>query len=79
MIKRVKAMQRLFPRELLTIVTADTLEGRLLESVRNCGASGYITVKAPINAGEDPAASVSDVAVVSPERFEQPLVVTVTH
>lgn len=39
-------MHRLFPQKLLTIITHDTLEDRLVDIIRRCGASGYTTVKA---------------------------------
>jgi nitrogen regulatory protein PII len=39
-------MHRLFPQKLLTIITMETLEERLVEIVRNNGASGYTIVKA---------------------------------
>lgn len=34
-------MHRLFPEKLVTIITSDVLEDRLVASVRNRGASGY--------------------------------------
>ena len=106
-------MHRLFPQKLLTMITTDTLEQRLVEIVRNRGASGYTIVKAHgagssgevsgeldvdtsikfhvivpqgrmsgmlddvetlINEGEHLTVFVSDVAVLGPEKFEQPLV-----
>jgi hypothetical protein len=39
-------MHRLFPQKLLTIITTDALEKRLVTIVRNRGASGYTIVKA---------------------------------
>ena len=39
-------MHRLFPQKLLTIITHDTLEQRLVEIMRNRGASGFTIVKA---------------------------------
>jgi len=39
-------MHRLFPQKLLTIITMEMLEERLVEIVRNNGASGYTIVKA---------------------------------
>ena len=39
-------MHRLFPEKLITIVTSDVLEDRLIASVRNRGASGYTIVRA---------------------------------
>ena len=110
-------MHRLFPQKLLTIITTDTLEKRLVAIVRDRGASGYTIVKAHgagssgevtgeldvdtnikfhvivpqgrmsamlddvealINEGEHLTVFVSDVAVLSPEKFEQPLVESVT-
>lgn len=38
-------MHRLFPQKLLTIVTHDVLEERLVEMVRRRGASGYTVDK----------------------------------
>lgn len=106
-------MHRLFPQKLLTIVTTDSLEQRLVDIVRNRGASGFTIVKAHgagssgeasgeldvdtdikfhvivpqgrmsamlddvevlINEGEHLTVFVSDVAVLGPEKFEQPLV-----
>ena len=106
-------MHRLFPQKLLTIVTIDSLEQRLVDIVRNRGASGYTIVKAHgagssgeasgeldvdtnikfhvivpqgrmsamlddvealINEGEHLTVFVSDVAVLGPEKFEQPLI-----
>ena len=108
----VRVMHRLFPQKLLTIITTDTLEQRLVDIVRNRGASGYTIVKAHgagssgkvsdkldvdtnikfhvivpqgrmsdmlddvellLNAGEHLTVFVSDVAVMGPEKFEQPL------
>ncbi len=105
-------MHRLFPQKLLTMITTDTLEQRLVEIVRSRGASGYTIVKAHgagssgevsgeldvdtsikfhvivpqgrmsgmlddvetlINEGEHLTVFVSDVAVLGPEKFEQPL------
>jgi hypothetical protein len=40
------SMHRLFPQKLLTIITMDTLEETLSETVRRRGASGYTVVKA---------------------------------
>ena len=39
-------MHRLFPEKLVTIITSDVLEDRLIASVRNCGASGYTILRA---------------------------------
>ena len=39
-------MHRLFPEKLVTIITTDVLEDRLIASVRNRGASGYTIVRA---------------------------------
>lgn len=39
-------MHRLFPEKLVTIITSDVLEDRLIASVRNRGASGYTIVRA---------------------------------
>lgn len=39
-------MHRLFPQKLLTIITLDVLEQRLVAMVRRRGASGYTVVKA---------------------------------
>lgn len=39
-------MSRLFPEKLVTIITTDVLEDRLIASVRNRGASGYTIVRA---------------------------------
>jgi nitrogen regulatory protein PII len=39
-------MHRLFPEKLVTIITTDVLEDRLVASVRACGASGYTIVRA---------------------------------
>ena len=108
-------MHRLFPQKLLTIITTDTLEIRLVNIVRNRGASGYTIVRAHgagssgevsgeldvdtsikfhvivpqgrmsamlddvealINEGKHLTVFVSDVAVLGPEKFEQPLVET---
>lgn len=109
-------MHRLFPQKLLTIITIGTLEQRLVDIVRNRGASGYTIVKAQgagssgeasgeldvvtsikfhvivpqgrmsamlddvealMNAGDHHmTVFVSDVAVLGPEKFEQPLVET---
>ncbi len=110
-------MHRLFPHKLLTIITHDTLEKRLVNIVRSRGASGYTIVRAHgagssgdvsgeldvdtnikfhvivpqgrmsamlddvevlVNEGEHLTVFVSDVAVLSPEKFEQPLVETST-
>lgn len=106
-------MHRLFPQKLLTIITMDTLEERLVEIVRNRGASGYTIVRAHgagssgeisgeldvdtsikfhvivpqgrmsgmlddvetlLKEGHHVTAFVSDVAVLSPEKFEKPMV-----
>ena len=108
-------MHRLFPQKLLTIITHDTLEQRLVDIVRSRGASGYTIVKAHgagssgealgeldvdtnikfhvivpqgrmsamlddvealINEGEHLTVFVSDVAVLGPDKFEQPLIET---
>ncbi len=109
-------MHRLFPQKLLTIITMETLEERLVEIVRNNGASGYTIVKAT-GAGSSGEVSgeldvdtnikfhvivpqgrmsamlddvealqrerhhltvfVSDVAVLSPEKFETPIAETI--
>ncbi|TNF97586.1 MAG: transcriptional regulator [Gammaproteobacteria bacterium] len=110
-------MQRLFPHKLLTIITTDSLEKKLVEIVRNRGASGYTIVKAHgagssgevsgeldvatnikfhvivpqgrmsnmlddvealIKEGKHLTVFVSDVAVLGPEKFEQPLAEMVT-
>ena len=39
-------MQRLFPQKLLTIITMDTLEDTLAETVGRRGASGYTIIQA---------------------------------
>lgn len=39
-------MHRLFPEKLVTIITSDVLEDKLVTSVRNRGASGYTIVRA---------------------------------
>jgi hypothetical protein len=39
-------MHRLFPEKLVTIITTDVLEDRLVASVRKRGASGYTIVRA---------------------------------
>jgi len=39
-------MHRLFPQKLLTIITLEVLEERLVDIVRKRGASGYTIVKA---------------------------------
>jgi hypothetical protein len=39
-------MHRLFPQKLLTIITLEALEERLVDTVRKRGASGYTIVKA---------------------------------
>jgi len=44
--QEARPMQRLFPQKLLTIITVDTLEETLSETVRRRGASGYTVVKA---------------------------------
>lgn len=106
-------MHRLFPQKLLTIITMDTLEERLIQIVRTRGASGYTIVRAHgagssgevsgeldvdtsikfhvivpqgrmsgmlddveslLKEGHHITAFVSDVAVLSPEKFEQPMV-----
>jgi nitrogen regulatory protein PII len=106
-------MHRLFPQKLLTIITTDSLEQRLVDIMRNRGSSGYTIVKAHgagssgeasgeldvdtnikfhvivpqgrmsamlddvealMNEGEHLTVFVSDVAVLSPEKFEQSLV-----
>ena len=111
-------MHRLFPQKLLTIITTDALEKRLVDVVRDRGASGYTIVKAHgagssgemsgeldvdtnikfhvivpqgrmsamlddvealINEGEHLKVFVSDVAVLGPEKFDQPLVESVTQ
>ena len=111
-------MHRLFPQKLLTIVTTDTLEERLVAIVRNRGAGGYTIVRAHgagssgeisgeldvdtsikfhvivpqgrlssmlddveelINEGHHLTVFVSDVAVMSPEKFEQPMAETASE
>ena len=110
-------MHRLFPQKLLTIVTLEVLEERLIEIVRGRGASGYTIVKATgagssgevsgeldvdtnikfhvivpqghmsgmlddvealLKEGHHLTLFVSDVAVLSPEKFETPLADTAT-
>jgi hypothetical protein len=44
--QEARPMQRLFPQKLLTIITMDTLEETLSETVRRRGASGYTVVQA---------------------------------
>jgi hypothetical protein len=39
-------MHRLFPEKLVTIITNDVLEDRLVACVRNRGASGYTILRA---------------------------------
>ena len=39
-------MHRLFPEKLVTIITNDVLEDRLIACVRNRGASGYTILRA---------------------------------
>ena len=39
-------MHRLFPEKLVTIITTDVLEERLVTSVRKRGASGYTILRA---------------------------------
>jgi hypothetical protein len=39
-------MHRLFPEKLVTVITTDVLEGRLVAAVRNRGASGYTLLRA---------------------------------
>ncbi len=39
-------MQRLFPEKLVTVITSDVLEDRLIASVRKRGASGYTLLRA---------------------------------
>lgn len=39
-------MHRLFPQKLLTIITMDTMEQRLIETMRSRGASGYTVLRA---------------------------------
>lgn len=39
-------MHRLFPEKLVTIITSDVLEDKLVVTVRNRGASGYTIVRA---------------------------------
>ncbi len=39
-------MHRLFPQKMLTVITTDALESRLVDIGRNRGASGYTIVKA---------------------------------
>lgn len=39
-------MHRLFPEKLVTIITSDVLEDKLVAIVRNRGASGYTIVRA---------------------------------
>jgi nitrogen regulatory protein PII len=105
-------MQRLYPQKLLTIITLEVLEERLVEIVRKNGASGYTIVKASgagssgkvsgeldvdtnikfhvivsqgrmsamlddaeelLREGHHLTVFVSDVAVLTPEKFETPL------
>ncbi|UCE88593.1 MAG: transcriptional regulator [Pseudomonadota bacterium] len=111
-------MHRLFPQKLLTIITLDVLEQRLIEMVRRRGASGYTVVKAygagssgevsgeldvdtnikfhvvvpqgrmpgmlddveeMVREGHHLTVYVSDVAVLGPEKFETPLVESVSR
>lgn len=106
-------MHRLFPQKLLTIITLETLEERLVEVVRKRGTSGYTIVKATgagssgeisgeldvdtnikfhvivpqgrmsgmlddieelLREGHHLTVFVSDVAVLGPEKFEEPMV-----
>jgi len=60
-------MHRLFPQKLLTIITTDTLEQRLVDIVRNRGASGYTIVKA-IGAGSSGEAS-GELDVITSIKF----------
>ena len=60
-------MHRLFPQKLLTIITTDTLEQRLVDIVRKRGASGYTIVKA-IGAGSSGEAS-GELDVVTSIKF----------
>jgi len=39
-------MHRLFPEKLVTVITSDVLEDRLVAAVRKCGASGYTLLRA---------------------------------
>lgn len=39
-------MHRLFPEKLVTIITSDVLEDKLITRVRNRGASGYTILRA---------------------------------
>ncbi|PCH64385.1 MAG: transcriptional regulator [Gammaproteobacteria bacterium] len=39
-------MNRLYPEKLLNIITIDALEGKLVESFRKYGASGYTILRA---------------------------------
>lgn len=39
-------MHRLFPEKLVTIITSDVLEEKLIKSVRTRGASGYTILRA---------------------------------
>jgi nitrogen regulatory protein PII len=39
-------MDRLFPEKLLNIITIDALEGKLVDSFRKYGASGYTVLRA---------------------------------
>ena len=62
-------MHRLFPQKLLTIITTDTLEQRLVDIVRNRGASGYTIVKA-IGAGSSGEAS-GELDVITSIKFHE--------
>lgn len=39
-------MHRLFPEKLVTIITTDVLEDRLVSAIRKSGASGYTILRA---------------------------------
>ena len=110
-------MHRLFPQKLLTIITLEKLEERLVDIMRKRGASGYTIVKAHgagssgevsgeldvdtnikfhvivpqgrmssilddfealLREGHHLTVFVSDVAVLSPEKFEAPMVDSAT-
>lgn len=105
-------MHRLFPEKLVTIITNDVLEDRLVATVRNRGASGYTILRARgagssgeqsgmlsvdtnikfhvvlpeermsgllddlerlINRGYHLTVFVSDVSVLAPDKFSEPL------
>ncbi|MCG6897554.1 MAG: transcriptional regulator [Thiocapsa sp.] len=39
-------MHRLYPQKLVTVITTDVLEDRLVALMRRCGASGYTLLRA---------------------------------